>query len=56
MGTTALDKSEKRNLGKGFTPIILALGEAEAGGLCIQCQLGIHGETISKHKDKIKNE
>lgn len=48
VGTTVLDKTEKRNLGMGFTPIILALGEAEAGGLCIQCQLGIHGETISK--------
>lgn len=48
MGTTVLDKTEKRNLGMEFTLIILALGEAEAGGLCIQCQLGIHGETISK--------
>lgn len=48
VGTTVLDKIEKRNLGMEFTLIILALGEAEAGGLCIQCQLGIHGETISK--------
>lgn len=51
-GKMVLDKIKTflrtKELGEGFTPIILAQWEAETGGLCLHCQSGIYGETISK--------